>query len=183
MDFCRFSYMVKGGGCCPWRNARFQAGFLASDDFHRIPFPGFSYVSIGLHRFPGILGHGCLMPWPVSEVLLAGSMKIFARFQASFQIFMDFCIESLRFQWFVRFFRWSGVMAGKDECLKTWHHSERGLLPPIEIVARFQAGFLASEDFHSILWIFMILEIFVVFISFLGFSQIFQIFVYLQRFS
>ena len=47
---------------------------------------------------------------------------------------------------------------------------ERQPAAPLETFARFQAGFLSSEDFHGFLWIFMVFYRFpLIFIDFHGF--------------
>ena len=100
MDFHRFSRFPSMGSCAGKIQpaaliesfARFQAGFLSSEDFHRFPL-----IFIGFHRFPFIL--------------------------------LDF----YGFHGFPSMNAYNGKIRPAA---------------PIETFARFQAGFLSSEDFH-----------------------------------
>ena len=70
-------------------------------------------------------------------------LSIFIDFHRSSSIFKDFQRFSEIFMDFGRGF------------LRTWRGLESGPAAPIETFARFQAGFLSSDDFHCVLLIFI----------------------------
>ena len=81
--------------------ARFQAGFLSSEDFHCflsifIDFHGSTWIFIDFHRFCRIFEISEHVCWRGLEVGPAATIETFARFQAGFLPSEDFhCFLSI----------------------------------------------------------------------------------------
>ena len=136
--------------------ARFQAGFLSSEDFHRFPsicmvFQRFSWILVDFHVFSWVSEHRilqrkgwtccsyrnlCSIPgWLLVIWWLSSVSFDFHGFSSNFIDFHGFwCISGY------------GCLQGLKEQPAA----------PIETFARFQAGFLSSEDFHRVLSIFIV---------------------------
>ena len=116
-------------------------------------FPWIYWVFTNLHGF-------CEFKWSSSNYVVSMNLHGFresAWFSWIYEVFMDLrgCHE---FTWFWWIYVVVMNLQGFHECawfswfrawmFKTWQNGMERPAAPIEAFARFQAGFLSSEDFH-----------------------------------
>ena len=128
---------------CPLRTFIVLHGFTSFFiDFHGLR---------RFHRFSCISEHGCLI---LGATVKGGLAWLASCLLKTFIVFHTFSYIFMNFQWF-----------GGHGCLKPGTTVKGGTAAHLETFARFQAGFLSSEDFRRISWIF------IDFYQFLLFSQ------------
>ena len=105
-------------------------------DFHRS-----TLIFIDFHEFRSMDAYGL-------EAQAAALIETFARFQAGFLSSEDFHRFLYRFQLIlIDFHRFLLIFMYFEVWVPNRHKSQPAA--PIETFARFQAGFLSSEDFHG----------------------------------